>query len=299
MPPTPGLLGRVVAGRRACGAVLAGALALAAASAVRAAEPVELSVLTYNVHGLPGFPTGDAPKERMPRIAERLNGYDVVLVQEDFRYHDRLVGGVEHTLIERGNPSRFWLGRMSGLFVGSGLTVLARSAPEDQRSLTRESFGSCSGWFAGSSDCMATKGFLHVRLRLANGRELDFYTAHLEAGSRTSDRRTRAEQLDRLASRMRELSGDRPVVVGGDFNLRWDVPEDRAQLEQFLVQTELIDSGAVPSEPELWTRVDYLFYRSGGETPLEVLAAGQDREFVYEGGPLSDHPALFLRLKVR
>jgi endonuclease/exonuclease/phosphatase family metal-dependent hydrolase len=235
----------------------------------------------------------------MPRIAERLNGYDVVLIQEDFRYHDRLVGGVEHTLIERGNASRFWLGRVTGLFMGSGLTLLARSAPEDQLALTRESFDSCSGWIAGANDCLATKGFMQARLRLANGREVDFYTVHLEAGSRSSDRRTRAEQLDRLASRMRELSGDRPVVVGGDFNLRWDVAEDRAQLEQFLAQTELVDSGAVHAEPELWTRIDYLFYRSGRQGALEVLAAGQDREFVYEAGPLSDHPALFLRLRVR
>jgi endonuclease/exonuclease/phosphatase (EEP) superfamily protein YafD len=98
---------------------------------------------------------------------------------------------------------------------------------------------------------------------------------------------------------MRQISGDRSVVLGGDFNLRWDVPEDRAQVEQFLVQTGLTDSGAVHAEPGLWTRIDYLFYRSSREAPLEILAAGQDREFVFDGVPLSDHPALFVRLKVR
>ena len=80
--------------------------------------PVEVSVLTYNLHGLPAWIARDAPAERIARIGRLAGSYDVALFQEDFAHHAALVGSAAHPVVVRGNAQRStWLGDHS-LFCG-------------------------------------------------------------------------------------------------------------------------------------------------------------------------------------
>jgi hypothetical protein len=56
-------------------------LPLALALAATPTRAFELSVLTYNVAGLPAEVSGSDPVANHPQISPLLNGYDLVLVQ--------------------------------------------------------------------------------------------------------------------------------------------------------------------------------------------------------------------------
>jgi len=266
------------------------------AATVRA-EPIELSILSYNTHGLASWIAGDDPEARFPEISRLLNRYDVALIQEDWAYHELLTEHAVHQVVERGNGAELLMG-MIPLFSGSGLTSLVKLAPGAVTKVTREAYGACSGWLGGANDCLASKGFLLLRLRLAGGVEVDVVQTHLDAGQGDEDRAARARQLELLAERLSELSAGRALVVAGDFNLRHDVPGDRELLERFASALGLADSGAKPADAARWRRLDYLLYRSGDEVALTVSDAGEALEFAHEGRPLSDHPALFARLRL-
>jgi hypothetical protein len=68
-----------------------------AEAADTAPDPVtggEFLVLTYNVAGLPEGLSSSHPAEYIPQIGPLLDGYDLVVVQEDFWYHAQLVADV-------------------------------------------------------------------------------------------------------------------------------------------------------------------------------------------------------------
>ena len=261
---------------------------------------VELRVVSYNTHGLPGWVARDEPERRFPEIARLLNGYDVALLQEDFAWHELLSGELRHPVVSRGDPERDSWSRGWWWLDGSGLTIAADVAePEFELGLDRW-LGACSGWLGSSFDCWASKGVLMLRLKLANGAEVDAYTLHLDAGRGDADREARRLQLARLTELVREHSPGRALVLGGDFNLHDADAADLAELERFKTSLGLRDSGARPEPGGPWrTRVDYLFWRSGDDVTLELLDAGVAREFEPGGTALSDHPALFAHLSVR
>lgn len=269
------------------------------APAARAAEPVELSVLSYNVHGLAAWMARDDPAGRTPQISHRINAYDVALIQEDWLFHEELVAQANHAIVERGNPSRFPWASWLPIWGGSGLTTLAAFDPGARTMSVREPYGLCAGWLSGANDCLGTKGFLLVRLRPAPGVEIDLYQTHLDAGGDESDQSTRIAQLERLAARIAVLSPDRALILAGDFNLNHAVDAQRLALDGFTRELGLVDSGAAREDVERWKRIDYIFYRPGGGLEIDVLASGQALEFEHEGVALSDHPAIFARFRLR
>ena len=273
----------------------AGAAALAFAACFAAgplrADPapapgaVELRVVTYNTHGLPAWIARDDPERRFPVIGKLLDAYDLAVVQEDFFHHELLLGAISLPLRARGNER-------------SGLTTLARLPATALVEAQAEPYGICSGWLFGANDCLGDKGFLRTRIAFANGARVDFVNTHLDAGRDDADRAARRAQLEILAERLRRASASVPLVVGGDLNLHHDDPGDRALLAGFSSALGLTDSQAVPAPGSGWERIDYLLYRSGDGAALEVLEAGMAAEFVHDGAPLSDHPALWARLRV-
>jgi endonuclease/exonuclease/phosphatase family metal-dependent hydrolase len=266
-------------------------------------RPVELVVLSYNTHGLPGWAAGDEPEQRFPRIGALLQRYDVALVQEDFAHHERLAGATAHPIVLRGNGSRYsWLGRLGFLCgrCGSGLTVLAREPFRHPSRVLREPFSSCSGWLGSGNDCWATKGILMARLEPGNGPAIDFFNLHLDAGDGRADRGVREEQIGQVARAIRVESDGRPLIVGGDLNLHHDNPEDRTIFEEFRASLRLVDSRAALSDPNGWPeKIDYLLFRGGDALDLELIEAGIAKEFADETGPLSDHPAIYARFRLR
>lgn len=250
-------------------------------------EPALLSVLTYNTHGLPSWIAGDDPPARYPVLLEKAARFDVVLLQEDFAHQPIVDASKRHPLLVRGNgPASNW-----PLFAGSGLTLLTRlfavGAP------IGVAYGVCAGWLGGANDCLADKGWLAQRLRAANGAEIDVWNTHLDAGSGTADQAAREAQLDRLAAALEAHSAGRAVIAGGDFNLGWDEPLERAALERFMARAGLALAARTPDGA--WdSQLDYLLFRPAAGTTLTVREAGMARAFVQASGePLSDHPAIF------
>ena len=120
----------------------------------------------------------------------------------------------------------------------------------------------------------------------------------MDAGRNSSDRQARATQLKQIAAKMKLEASEEALIVVGDLNLRWNDPEDRALLEAFKKDLGLTDSIKGVQAEGGWPILDYVLYRNGKETTFEVLEAGEDTVFQNEEGPLSDHPALFMKLLI-
>ncbi len=263
------------------------------------AQPAEvvLTVLSYNTHGLPAWLAGDDPEARFPRIARLCRGYELVLLQEDFGHHALLLEGSAGRIVERGNDA----GSRPACPVcnGSGLTLLADPTRLELLGIDREPYGVCAGWLRGGSDCFATKGFQHARLALANERLLHVVNTHLDAGGRAADQQARRRQLDRLAEHLERQAAGAALLAVGDFNLAADDEVEAALLASFRERLGLRDSGAGPAPGTPWRHLDYILVRSGTDLEVEVLEAGEAPEFDHEGEPLSDHPAIRARLRLR
>lgn len=255
--------------------------------------PALLSVLTYNTHGLPSWIAGDDPPARYPLLLEKAARFDVVLLQEDFAHQPIVDAGKRHPLLVRGNgPWRGW-----PLFQGAGLTLLAHLGALASPVLAP--YEVCHGWLSDANDCFGHKGWLMQRLQLAGGGAIDVWNTHLDAGAADGDQAARAAQLERLAGALAAHSRGRAVIAGGDFNLDWDEPHERALLERFLAETGLAVAALAP-EGAWRSRLDYLLFRPAGATTLAVREAGMAREFVGANGEaLSDHPAIFAVFEVR
>lgn len=265
-------------------------VALFAAGAA-GAEPVEVAVLTYNIHGLPSWIARDDPPTRIPRILEIAKPYDLVLLQEDFAHHDVVIANNPFPHLVRGNGP--WI--EAPIFQGAGLTILSRFAPIET---AREPYGVCNGWLSAANDCFGHKGFVMARLALPGGETLDAWTTHLDAGDTDADRAVRADQLARLTAAIEARSAGRAVVIGGDFNLHWDDAKDRTLLEQFTQRLGLSIAAMTPVGG--WdSSLDYLLTRPATGNCLTTLEAGKDERLIDAAGqPLSDHPAIFARLRV-
>jgi endonuclease/exonuclease/phosphatase family metal-dependent hydrolase len=276
--------------KRLLGPTLLAWLALIGGAAAAEPAATPLSVLTYNIHGLPSWIAGDDPPARIPQILAKATRYDLVLLQEDFAHQALVLAHNPFRVLLRGSDA--W----SRWLQGAGLTTLSDLESVESH---REPYGVCAGWLAGANDCLGNKGFLHTRWRLPTGATLDVWNTHLDAGSADADRDARRRQLELLAAAIESRSADRAIVVGGDFNLEWDEPRDRALFDAFASRLGLAVAALTPAGA--WNRrLDYLLARGGGGVTLESDAGGKDESFVDAAGvPLSDHPAIRARLRVR
>jgi endonuclease/exonuclease/phosphatase (EEP) superfamily protein YafD len=228
-------------------------------------------------------------------------------LQEDFEYGDEIAAPLGVRTIVHGNGMRpdprlvlakilffpfFLLFPDFSPPYGSGLTT-ATTLPVAPRGVVKHPYRECDGWLGGRSDCWASKGFLRVRIALADGIEVDLYNTHLDSGGDEAARATRVTQLAELAEAVERDSRDVPVVVAGDLNLEPARPGDGALLTAFRDRLGLVDTGAGP-ERATWRRYEHIFVRGGGGIAVATRAAGEDLAFVTgEGRPLSDHAAIY------
>ena len=254
----------------------------------------EIKILVYNTHGLPSAFAGDDPEERFPLIGKKTKGYQLSLLQEDFAHHKLLLKNLsKESIAIRGNGNNKSLCPFCS---GSGLTMISNFEREWQLEVNSEAFNSCSGWFGGLNDCFASKGFQLARIETPSEKYVFILNTHLDAGRSTSDRKVRADQLNQILAKVEKVIDGEALIVAGDLNLRWNDPQDSHLLETFKKDLGLLDSfGGVKNRPSL----DYILYRNGTDTTLEVLEVGIDPDFQYDNKPLSDHPALFIRLLIR
>jgi endonuclease/exonuclease/phosphatase family metal-dependent hydrolase len=265
------------------------------------------------VHGLSWVFAKDNPQDRSITVGWLANRYDVVLLQEDFEYHDEIGKQMTGVSAVRGNrmradprllftklvllPFEVLLPDFSFPY-GSGLSAFVSKRTATVVDTRRHRFDDCSGWFDRSSDCWATKGVLMVRLRFENGAEIDVYTTHLDAGQSPSAMKVREDQLADLIALIAGESLGRAVIVAGDFNTALDRMENVEAMRAFKQGTGLVDVGAGPDLPQ-WRRRDFIFARDGDTVTVKLTASGEALEFVNRNRALSDHPATYARFEVQ
>lgn len=274
----------------------------------------EFLALTYNVAGLPEAFSGSDPAINMPHISPLLNGYDLVLVQEDWQtpdpnptelevYHDLLAAEALHPY--QSVPAPIPLGtddERPQAMLSDGLNRFSQS---EFGPLTRVRWQGCFGGFdtsdGGAADCLAIKGFSVATHVLAPGVEVDVYNLHGEAGGTDSDHMLRETGYLQLAAFIAEHSAGRAIILGGDTNLHTDPGDpDRAIWEGLLAATGIVDVCAVVDCGTDAYDIDKFAFRSSEALTIEPLSHKFELEkFVRpdDQEPLSDHEALAVRFR--
>ncbi|WP_411289221.1 endonuclease/exonuclease/phosphatase family protein [Phenylobacterium sp.] len=316
-------------------AAIAMAPALAATPAPDAPaglNTTELSVLTYNVRGLP-WPLALGRAEALRGIGAELAAMrregrqpDVVLIQEGFR-------GEVGDLV-RASGYRYWAqgptradrapdppppdgrrfravrylfsGEGWGKFTGAGLHLLS-DAPIAQ--VRTAGYRYCAGL-----DCLANKGVMLARLDLPDvPGGVDVVNTHLNA--RRAARVPLARSLAAHNLQTEELIGfisahrtpGAPLLVGGDFNVR-NAPDrygHRAESRPYKVVSEFChdpanacDGAAPPGETPPWLRSQDL-QAFAPSAPVDVRPIRV--ETLFAGGQaasLSDHDGYLVRYRL-
>jgi len=267
------------------------------------------SVLTYNVAGLPFGFSSSTPEVNNALISPRLNGFDLVGVQEDFGFHADLTSQLNHPFQSvKDTTDSADLVNLVGFSpgLGDGLNRFSRSPFAE---LTRVTWNSCFGLLTNASDCLAPKGFSVARHEFGPGAFVDVYNLHADAGGAPEDESTRRAQLLQLSAFIQTHSDGQAVIVLGDTNSRYTSAGDI--LPRLLDQTGLRDAwveltrhGTHPEVgPKLagcvadglssgeCERIDKIFFRSGGNVELRPFDYRVEHDLFLDaaGQPPSDH----------
>lgn len=291
-------------------------LLLALPLAPKVAVPQEggriITVATYNVHGI-WVPPPFLPRvRRFPEIAESLDRFDVVFLEELFISQASGDRFRRHLLEPARQAAQCLPQNDQGPIYSSGLAIL--SIPPSFGSIpgcTFAPYSGCKGQgpFHGS-DCEAKKGVLFNAIDL-EGKALHLYATHLDAGSSAGDRDVRVRQIGELQEIIRKQSNEDPLILAGDFNVEIDGDKpDAIALRAFRDALGLRDLCASVDCNRVacttWKlcsskRIDYIFFRSGQHLELTARSAGwtENRRKAGRGSKLSDHPLLWGELETR
>jgi endonuclease/exonuclease/phosphatase family metal-dependent hydrolase len=282
------------------------ALTIAAGPAspmTQAASAQEISVLTYNVKGLP-WPVAAGRRDALLSIGEDLAAMrargqqpNVVLIQEGFR------GEVEALRARSGyrhwaqGPRRGWR-----KLAGGGLHVLSDLPIE---AAVSQAFRACAG-----HDCLAAKGVMLATMRLPDGSRLAMVNTHLNARRASGAppdvaHRAHIRQQDEIRAFLkRHRPADAAVVIGGDFNVK-NAPARygyRAETRPYTVVSEVCraELGCMPVEagPAPWLKSqDLQAFISTVDMRVQPLATSMAFDGV-QGRRLSDHDGYLVRYRL-
>ena len=242
----------------------------------------EFTVLTYNVAGLPEGTSQSMPLEYTPQISPLLNLYDLVLVQEDFAYHDLLIANAEHPYRSEPHPDA----NPRELAFGDGLNEFSQF---EFGALDRVTWAECNGTVDSGSDCLTTKGFFAATHTLAEGIEVVVYDLHMDAGGSAGDIAARDAQVAQLLAHLGANAGARAVIVAGDTNMD---EQDEPSLVALLDGAGLVDTCRALTCGEEG-RIDRVMLRSSAAVELTAVEWLVDDRFVDpDGNDLSDHEAV-------
>ncbi|HAP70289.1 MAG TPA: endonuclease [Flavobacteriales bacterium] len=261
----------------------------------------DISVLNYNIAGLPQVLSSSNPELYTSHISRLLNEYCIVHVQEDFCYHDSL-------LLFDNHPYRT---ESTGCVPdGDGVNTLSCFPISN---VERFAWEDCTG-----PDCLTPKGFYYSQIEVLPGKTIDFYNVHCNAGGSAESLAARRGNIKQVCNHIAQHSEGQAIIIMGDFNSRYTRDGDSVQaffnfgLKDLWV--ELVRNGDVPDlNPEplkdcdsrtsaSCERVDKIFYRSSDDILITpTLFQVDDERFYYEGNdtlPLSDHWPMFANFTV-
>ena len=236
---------------------------------------------------------------------------DIVAVQEDFAYHDLMIGPMADGYRFGTYTGGFELSRLFAVtewmtrfplprFLADGLNIFTRKKSVEVHHETIVRWRKSYGYISHANDLLVHKGFRHYLLTVGDC-SIDLYVVHMDADfyNRNSDvsgdveaRRAQFRQLaDYIRERLTSRS-ERPVIIVGDTNSmagnEWDNSAD--------VLIERIGSVAAVHEalPVNYTDVDRLFYinNPASEYVLSVLSCRYDKSVRW-----SDHYPLIVEME--
>ena len=259
-------------------------------------KSIELKILVYNTHGLPGIFLRDKPEIRFPLIGDKTKEYELSLLQEDYAHHKKLISSMK-------SESKIFRGRLGNKFLcpictGSGLTSIANLPHDWNIEVVNESFKTCSGWISGWNDCFAKKGFQILKITPPLRESLFLVNTHLDAGSRESDRRARKNQLDQIILTLNKKIKGEALILAGDLNLNSKNSEDLKLLGDLKEKLNLTDAFFTVDIQKKWQILDYVLFNTGKSDTVSILKVGEDTSLVSKERPLSDHPALFIHITI-
>ena len=250
---------------------------------------LSVTILSYNVAGLPELFSSSHPSVNHVLISPKLNYFDIVLVQEDFWYHKDLSSEV--VLPYASLPTRKGL-----LGMGDGLNRFAAYSFED---FSRHTWKESHGIFSHSGDGLVPKGFTAATHHFSRHISVDIYNLHMDAGGSQKDYLAREIQIDQLAKIITERSGDSAVIVAGDWNLKETRADDSGLLARFKESLSLRDVREVLSVGQ--DRIDRILYRSEADVEIAPQSYQVESDLFRstDGRPLSDHDAISVKFFIR
>ncbi len=214
---------------------------------------LSLSLLSYNIWGLPGWMTR-APSGRYPQIERELVRLDpdIIFLQEAWTAEAR-----------KSAPSAgsWWIARAAGqhtFFQQNGLMTLSKFP------ITGGEFYPFSR--AAYPDRFVSKGILKTTLCLPDGSILNVWNVHLQEGGRPAIRQSQVQEL--ISHVQAAEDGQIADLIGGDFNC---TPESALyrELEHALGPTicelcrekPFVTWNNLSAKPGAGQTLDYIFVR--------------------------------------
>ena len=320
---------------RPLAALAVAALLTGAPAAANPAPARDVTLMTYNVHGLP-WPIVEDRSAALAAIGNQLRAMrrhadapDIVAVQEAFVDDAKAIGrtaGYRYAAFGPAEDAPAMVPRVDDGFVADGSRMVGERLGKHVDSglaifsdypilaVRRMAYPTCAGY-----DCLANKGALAALIAIPGvATPVIVVDTHLNSNGASGTPSTRAiqayrRQIDLLAAFITSLgAGTRPVLVAGDFNVGRDLAR-RAQFDmrmlgggaalQAAVATCRVAPECPVAEPagiaeSIARGKDWLMYRSSPRvaiTPTGLAAPFGRRP---DGTMLSDHVGIEVRYRI-
>ena len=277
---------------------------------------MQFSIATLNVDGLPQKlvvvdVNPDGPGNGgTARIGKYLlkKGYDLVMLQEDFNYHDVLSVFLEDEYkmdewtgdVDVVGRTIDYLHLQNHRFECDGLMACWKNdltVTPVARTPWQQSFGKFSHAF----DEMVTKGFRRYEVTLRNGDRIVVYNMHMDAGDNkdeaeqkdTKDKEARMAQWTQLKDDVLQHLDSRPIIIVGDMNSLYSRDDVKGAFFDAINESgrgTVADVFLELNKQGEETLDKILYINPAMGTQIRPVAFSLDKDgYLYEGKPLGDH----------
>ena len=285
----------------------------------------QFSIATLNVDGLPqkilvvkvnSDGPGNGGTARIGKYLQK-KGYDLVMLQEDFNYHDVL-----SVFLEDDYKMDEWTGDVDVVghtidylhlqnhrFDCDGLMACWKNdltVTPAARTPWQQNFGK----FSHALDEMITKGFRRYEVTLRSGDRIVVYNMHMDASddkdeaekNDTKDKEARLAQWIQLKDDVLAQLDSRPVIVVGDMNSLYSRDDVKGVFIDAINESgraTVNDVSLELNKPGEETLDKILYINPVMGTKIQPVAFSLDKDgYLYEGKPLGDHYPVAATFKV-
>ncbi|MDQ1814545.1 sphingomyelin phosphodiesterase [Massilia sp. CCM 9210] len=229
----------------------------------------ELKVLSYNVWALPVVANNICA--RLDEIANNLDGYDVVALQEIFDNDCRA------RFLAKVGAAFPYQSRLvdipSNILLNGGSMVLSRWPIMADDTIV---FDRCVG-----SDCLANKGANYVQI-LKNGKAYHLSNTHAPSTDSDEARQARFDALGKIRTMLdsKKIPASDALLIAGDMNInKYKFPDDYARMQSILRASAPASTGYAYTY-DAAVNVNATSVVSGGSTEYldYILVANENRQ---------------------